>query len=239
MDSLVKAGIVSPSWSKDPYRGMVTDSIVVFVVRKGNPKNIHTWADLIKPGVGIVTPNPFTSGGARWNVMAAYGALRRQGKTDKQAQDYLLQLFKHTVSQDKSAANALQTFVSGRGDVAIQYENEAILAQHKGTNVDYVIPPQTILIENPIAVSIKSSHPTEAKAFVKFLRSPTGQTLWGRNGYRPILASVARQFHFPRPKVLFTIDELGGWKSVMTRFFDPTNGIVAKIEQSLGVSTSG
>jgi len=211
----------------------------VFVVRKGNPKNIHTWADLVKPGIGVVTPNPFTSGGARWNVMAAYGAMRREGKTDKQAQQYLLQLFQHTVSQDKSAANALQTFVSGRGDVAIQYENEAILAQHAGTNVDYVIPPQTILIENPIAVSLKSSHPTQAKAFVNFLRSPTGQTLWGRNGYRPIVASVARQFHFPRPKVLFTIDDLGGWKAVTNRFFDPTNGIVTKIEQSLGVSTSG
>jgi sulfate transport system substrate-binding protein len=239
VDTLVKAGLVSPSWNKDPYRGMVTDSIVVFVVRKGNPKHIKTWADLVKPGVGIVTPNPFTSGGARWNVMAAYGAQRALHRTPAQSVAYLQKFFKNTVSQDKSAANALQTFVSGKGDVAIQYENEAIAAQRKGVPVDYVVPQQTILIENPIAVISKTSHPTQAKAFVKWLRSPTAQTIWGRNGYRPILASVARQFHFPHPKALFTIDQLGGWKAVTSKFFDPSNGIVAKIEQGLGVSTTG
>src|SRR4051794_6185131 len=239
MDALVKAGIVASGWNKDPYRGMVTDSVVAFVVRKGNPKHIKTWDDLVKPGVQVVTPNPFSSGGARWNVMAAYGGLRKPGRTDKQAQAYLTKLFQHTVAQDRSAANALQTFVSGKGDVAIQYENEAILAQHKGTSVDYVIPAQTILIENPIAVAAKTSHPTEAKAFVKYLRSPAGQTLWAKNGYRPVVASVLHKFKFPRPKVLFTIDDLGGWKAVTNRFFDPSSGIVTKIEQSLGVSTSG
>src|SRR5438067_2014983 len=140
IDYLVRKGLVPKNWSENSHRGITSNSVVVFVVRDGNPKHIKGWSDLVKPDIQVITPNPFTSGGARWNVMAAYGAQRRGGKTDKQAQAYLLQLFKNTVSQDKSAASALQTFVSGRGDVAIQYENEAILAQHKGTNVDYVVP---------------------------------------------------------------------------------------------------
>jgi sulfate/thiosulfate transport system substrate-binding protein len=238
VDSLVKAGLVSSSWNKDAFRGMVTNSIAVLVVRKGNPKHVKTWADLIKPGISVITPNPFTSGGARWNIMAAWGALRKQGKTEKQANAYLDTLFHHVSVQDKSGRDAMNTFVNGKGDVAISYENEAIQAQLSGAQIDYVIPDQTILIENPIAVISKSSHPNEAKAFVAFLRSPKGQTIWAQNGYRPVLATVRRKFHFKNPKTLFSIDDLGGWKSVTTKFFDPRNGIITKIEQGIGVSTS-
>src|SRR5207253_5224505 len=150
---LVKDGIVPSSWDAGPHKGIVTDSVVALAVRKGNPKHITGWNDLVKPGVKIVTPNPFTSGGARWNIMAAYGSQIAQGKTPAQAQAFLAALLKNVVVQDKSARDSLQTFSSGKGDVLISYENEAITAQQKGVKLDYVVPAQTILIENPIAVT--------------------------------------------------------------------------------------
>src|SRR5262245_34588640 len=150
---LVDSGLVSEDWADTPTKGMVTDSVVVFVVRKGNPKGIETWDDLLKDGVEVINPNPFTSGGARWNVMAAYGAQLQQGKSEEEAAEYLKSLFSHIAVQDKSAREALQTFVGGKGDVMLAYENEAITAQQKGEDVDYVVPDQTVLIENPAAVT--------------------------------------------------------------------------------------
>ena len=182
VDELVAAGLVDPKWKRQSYRGMVTNSLVVFVVRDGNPKKIRGWNDLIKPGVQVVTPNPFTSGGARWNVMAAYGAQRKLGKTDKQAQDYLLKLFKNVVSQDKSARDSLQTFNAGRGDVLLAYENEALFARSRNQGFPFVIPRSTILIENPIAVLRTSEHKPEANAFLRFLRTPGAQRTFAENG---------------------------------------------------------
>jgi sulfate transport system substrate-binding protein len=236
---LVKAGDVSSTWANDQYHGFVTDSVVALVVRKGNPKGIKTWSDLVKPGVQVIEPNPFTSGGARWNVMAAYGAQIAQGKTEQQATAYLGQLFKNVAAQDKSARDALQTFSSGKGDVLISYENEAIAAQQKGLKVDYVIPPQTILIQNPIAVTSKASNPAKAKAFVSFLRTLAAQQIFAAKGYRPVISSLVDKTKFPTPPGLFTIDKLGGWTTVTKKFFDPATGVVAKIEQSNGVSTGG
>jgi sulfate/thiosulfate-binding protein len=236
---LVKAKLVAPDWNSDEYKGIVTDSVVVFAVRKGNPKGIHSWADLLKPGVEVVTPNPFTSGGARWNLMAGYGAQIKEGKSYAQAVAYLKTLLtKHVQVQDKSARESLATFSGGKGDVLLAYENEAITAQRKGVKLDFVIPDDTILIENPIAVTANSKHPEQAKAFVDFLRSDAGQKVFGEAGYRPVVKSVAAQFDYPKPKGLFTISELGGWDRVMARFFDPDKGEVAKIEQAAGVSTS-
>ena len=229
---LVKAKLVSRSWNKNQWKGMVTRSVVVFALRKGNPKRIRDWEDLVKPGVQVVTPNPFTSGGARWNVMAAYGAMRRKGKTDKQAIAYLTKLFKHVVSQDKSARESLQTFLAGRGDVLLAYENEAILAQRKDQPVYYLIPKATIRIENPVAVTTRGS--ASARAFVKFLHSAKAQMIFGQNGYRPVLRSAVKKFNYPVRPWLFTIQKLGGWAKVEKRFFDPKNGVMAKIEASLG-----
>src|SRR6266567_6784166 len=162
--SLVQKNLVAKNWNKDKYKGMVTRSVVVFVVRDGNPKKLKTWNDLVKPGVQVITPNPFTSGGARWNVMAAYGGALRAGKSPKQAVAYLTTLFhKHVVAQPASAREALQTFLAGRGDVLLSYENEAILAKNKGQSVNWVAPKATILIENPVAVTSTTKHPTEAK----------------------------------------------------------------------------
>jgi len=236
MAKVVKAGLVSSSWDKTPTKGMVTNSVVSFVVRPGNPKHITSWADLVKSGVGVVTPNVFSSGSAKWNLLAAYGAEVKQGKSSSQAQNYLSQLLHHAVAQPSSASAALQTFLSGQGDVLLDYESDALYAKSKSEPVQIVTPPQTIEIQNPIAVT-KSASPA-AKAFLAYLLSPAGQKVWGQQGYRPVLPSVASKFNFPKPKTLFTIDQLGGWTSVNTKFFDPQTGIVAKVEQSLGVSTA-
>src|SRR5437016_2356887 len=191
--TLVRAHLVGSSWNRNAWHGMVTRSVVVFVLRNGNPKHIRDWEDLVKPGVQVVTPNPFTSGGAKWNVMAAYGAMRRKGKTDTQATAYLNKLFHHVVSQDKSARDALNTYLSGRGDVMLAYENEAILAQQKKQPVFYLIPKATIRIENPVAMTTNAKDAKAAKAFVSFLHSPTAQTIFAKNGYRPVLKNVVRK----------------------------------------------
>jgi sulfate/thiosulfate-binding protein len=233
---LVNAGLVAKTWKQDRYKGIVTDSVVVIVTRPGNPKHIKGWNDLLKPGIQVVTPNPFTSGGARWNVMAAYGAQRQAGKTHKQAVAFLTKLFKNVVVQNNSAREALQTFASGKGDVLISYENEAIYAKRKGVSLYYKIPRSTILIENPIAVVKTSKAPAAAKAFVKFLRGTTAQGIFGQAGYRPVVKTVARKFHFPKPPQLFTIDSfgMGGWRVVQKRFFDPHTGIMVKVGRTAG-----
>jgi sulfate transport system substrate-binding protein len=232
--SLVQKKIVPKNWNKDKYKGMVTRSVVVFVVRDGNPKKLKTWNDLLKPGVQVVTPNPFTSGGARWNVMAAYGGALRSGKTPKQAVDYLGKLWKHVVAQPTSAREGLQTFLAGRGDVFLAYENEALFAQQKGQPVQFVIPKATILIENPIAVPSTSKHQAEAKVFVKFLRTTAAQKIFAQNGYRPVVSAAARGFNFPTRPQLFTIKYVGGWAKVEKKFFDPRTGIMARIQASNG-----
>src|SRR5579871_6012593 len=188
MTRLVKDGIVGADWNAGPYKGVVTDSVVVFVVRKGNPKHILTWADLVRPGVQVITPNPFTSGGARWNVMAAYGAQLKEGKTPAQAQQYLSTLFHHVPVQDDKASAALQTFTGGKGDVLLAYEQDALLAQQSGAPIQIVYPPQTIEIQTPIATTTKAS--SAAKKFVKWLYTPAAQTILAQTGYRPVVSSA-------------------------------------------------
>ncbi len=238
VNKLVDAGLVDESWDKAPYDGFVTNSVVVFEVRKGNPKHIKTWGDLVKPGVDVLTPNPFTSGGAKWNIMAAYGAQLEQGKSPPQALDYLGRLFKNVSVLDKSAREAGQTFSSGKGDVLIAYENEAITAQQKGEDVDYVIPDQTILIENPAAVDNKAKNPDAAKAFVDFLRTDEAQKIYAGHGYRPVDKSLVDKKKFPSPPSLFQIDKFGGWSKANDEFFDPSKGKIAKLFQSQGKSTA-
>jgi sulfate/thiosulfate transport system substrate-binding protein len=232
---LVEAGKVAPDWNQNSTHGFVTNSVVVMIVRKGNPKHIRGWSDLAEPDVQVLTPNPFTSGSARWNIMAAYGAQRREGKTPAEAERYLEELFRKVVSQDSSARNALQSFLAGQGDVLLDYEDEAIADKATGSPIEYVIPKDTILIQNPIALVGANA---SAKRFVEFLLSPPGQQIWAAHGYRPVLSNLLDPKKFPTPPGLFTIDALGGWSKVSKQFFDPTDGIVTKIEQSLGVSTA-
>ena len=213
MAKLVKAGLVSSSWDQNKTLGMVTNSVVAFVVRKGNPKHITNWSDLVKSGVQVITPNPFSSGSAQWNLLAAYGAQLKQGKSSTQAKEYLKQLLHNTVAQPASASAALQTFLGGEGDVLLDYEDDALYAQRSGEPVSVVIPPQDILIQNPIAVVKTSSNQSAAKAFVSFLVSSSGQKIWGQQGYRPVLPRWLASSPFPQPSSLFTIAYLGGWTS--------------------------
>jgi sulfate/thiosulfate transport system substrate-binding protein len=235
---LVDAGLVDEDWNQNEYDGMVTDSVVVFAVRPGNPENIQTWDDLLKEGVEVITPNPFTSGGAQWNIMAAYGAQLEQGKSDEEAIEYLRDLFlNHVPVQDKSARESLQTFAGGKGDVLLAYENEAIFAQQAGQALDYVVPDETILIENPVAVVNTSESPQAAQAFVDYLYTPEAQAVFASKGYRPVVEGVDSEFDFPDPPGLFTIADLGGWPDVRTRFFDREESIFLDIENELGVPT--
>jgi sulfate transport system substrate-binding protein len=227
---LVDNKIVAANWANNKYSGIVTRSVVVFVVRPGNPKHIRTWDDLVKPGVSVVTPNPFTSGGARWNVMAGYGAMLKEGKTKKQAVAYLKNLFQHHIaSLDSSARNATNSWASGRGDVLITYENEAIYANSKGVREDYYIPKATLQVDNPLAITTNASDPAATKAFYNFLYTPAAQNIWAQNGYRPVVKSVLAKYHFPNRPQQFTIGYLGGWHAVDKKFFDPSDGIMAKI----------
>jgi sulfate/thiosulfate-binding protein len=239
MTRLVKDKLVASDWDANPEKGFSSDSVVVFVVRKGNPKHITGWDDLTKPGVDVITPNPSTSGSARWNIMAGYGAELKEGKSPAQALAYVRTLLTKNVSvQDSAASAALQTFVSGKGDVLLDYESDAIAAQKAGDKVQYLIPKQTLLIQTPIAVTAKA--PAQAKAFLTWQWSVAGQTIWAQQGYRPVLASVAKKFasQFPTPPQLFTIDSLGGWTKVKDEFFDPDKGSITKIEQAAGVPTA-
>ncbi|HEY1510842.1 MAG TPA: sulfate ABC transporter substrate-binding protein [Solirubrobacteraceae bacterium] len=241
MTRLVADKIVASSWDANPEKGMSSDSVVVFVVRKGNPKHITGWDDLIKSGVDVITPNPSTSGSARWNILAGYGAQLKEGKTQAQALDYVKTLLTKNVSvQDSSASAALQTFTSGKGDVLLDYESDAIAAQKAGEDIQYLIPKQTLLIETPIAVTSNSKHASDAQAFLNWQWSSAGQTIWAQQGYRPVMPSVAKQFakQFPTPPQLFTIGYLGGWSKVKDEFFDPDNGSITKIEQAAGVPTA-
>ena len=234
---LVEARLVEDNWNADEYQGMVTDSVVVLAVRPGNPKGIQSWDDLIREDVEVITPNPFTSGGARWNVMAAYGAQLEPGKSEDEGIEYLRQLFSNVPVQDKSARESLQTFTGGKGDVLIAYENEVITAQQEGEELEYLIPDQTILIENPVAVVSDSQNPEQAQAFVNFLRSPESQRIFGEQGYRPIVEEVLGEFDYPTPPNLFTIDDLGGWEEVTRRFFNADSGVMADINRDVGAPT--
>ena len=233
---LVDAGLVDDDWDAGEHGGMVSDSVVVLVVREGNPKGIRDWDDLVRDDVEVITPNPFTSGGARWNVMAAYGALLERGASKREGVEYLRRLFANVPVQDKSAREALATFTGGKGDVMLAYENEAIFAQRAGEKIEYVVPDETILIENPVAVVNESRNRETAEAFVRFLRTPEAQRIFADKGYRPVVEDVLREFDYPKPAKLFTIDDLGGWDRVMDEFFDRESGIMADIERKVGVA---
>jgi sulfate/thiosulfate transport system substrate-binding protein len=241
MTRLVKDGVVARTWNANAEKGISSDSVVVLVVRKGNPKHIAGWDDLIKPGVDVITPNPSTSGSARWNILAGYGAQLKEGRSPAQALAYVKTLLtKHVSVQDSSASAALQTFTGGKGDVLLDYESDALAASNAGDQVQLVYPKQTILIETPIAVTAKNSHAASAQAFLSYQWSPEGQAIWAQQGYRPVLRSVFKVFaaKFPTPPQLFTIDFLGGWKRVKDEFFAPSTGSITKIEEAAGVPTA-
>jgi sulfate/thiosulfate-binding protein len=239
MTRLVDAGIVSADYADTEYDGGTQNSVVVFVTRPGNPEGIDSWDDLVTGEVEVITPNPFTSGGARWNLMAAYGSQIAQGRSEEEALEFVAQVLENTPVQDASARDALQTFIGGKGDVLLSYENEAIGAIAAGEELEYTIPDETILIETKAAVSEEADDREAAQAFLDFQLSDEGQRLWAENGYRPVNEKILAEYkdEFPQPKDLFTIEEFGGWETVATEFFDPASGSVAEIERELGVAT--
>jgi sulfate/thiosulfate transport system substrate-binding protein len=240
MERLVEEGeLVSKDWEKQPYGGIATDSLVVILVKKGNPLGIKSFKDLeANEDAEVVTPNPFSSGSARWNIMAIYGSALEEGKSPDQALEAVKTVLEKTVAQPGSGRDAFSAFSQGQGNVLLTYENEAIKAEKEGEDVEYVIPSATLQIETPIAVTEKAAEPA-AEDFLKFLWSNEGQELWAENGYRPVNPKLVDPKQFPSPKTLFKISKFGGWGKVNDEFFDEETGSVAKIEGELGVSTSG
>jgi sulfate/thiosulfate transport system substrate-binding protein len=239
MTRLVDAGLVAPDWNSGSNDGLVTTSVVSFVVRKGNPKGIHTWEDLLEPGVEVLTPNPFSSGAAKWNLLAGYGWASQGGKDPNAGLDYIRELITdHVKVQDKSGREALQNFIGGNGDVLLSYEYEAITANKNGEDLEYVIPDDTIKIDIDIATT--KDAPAEAKSFLDYVLSDDGQQKFADWGYRPVDADVlaANKDKFPDPPGLFTIEDLGGWDTVNTDLFDIEGGAIAQIEEDAGVSTA-
>jgi sulfate/thiosulfate transport system substrate-binding protein len=238
MERLVEEGQVDASWDKQPHDGIAQDSVVVITVRKGNPEGIESLDDVLTKDVDVVTPNPFSSGAARWNIMAVYGTEINAGKSPDEALAAVKTLLEKAVAQPGSARDALAAFTQGQGDVLLGYENEAIKAQNEGEDIEYVVPPSTILIETPIAVTKDAPEPA-AQDFLDFIWSDAGQEIWAENGYRPVNPKLVDSKQFPTPDKLFKISQFGGWGKVNDEFFDEETGSVANIEGELGVSTSG
>ena len=241
MERLVEEGeLVSKAWTKQPHGGIATDSVVVILVEKGNPLGIKSFQDLEEnEDAEVITPNPFSSGSARWNIMAVYGSAIEEGANEAEALEAVKAVLEETAAQPGSGRDAFSAFSQGEGNVLLTYENEAIKAENEGEDVEYVIPPYTIQIETPIAVTAEAPEP-QAEDFLKFLWSDEGQELWAENGYRPVNPKLVDPKQFPEPENgLFKISKFGGWSKVKDQFFDEEEGSVAKIEQELGVSTSG
>ncbi|HEY1687721.1 MAG TPA: sulfate ABC transporter substrate-binding protein [Solirubrobacteraceae bacterium] len=239
MERLVQEGeIVAKNWESQPYKGIAEDSVVTITVRKGNPKGIKTFNDLLSKNVQIITPNPFSSGSARWNLMAVYGTVLNEGKSPAEALAAVKNVLSKTIAQPGSARDATEAFSQGEGDVLLGYENEAIKLSKEGNGeYEYIVPPSTIQIETPIAVT-KSAPEPAAQDFLKFVWSNAGQEIWAENGYRPVNPKLVNAKQFPTPPHLFKISQFGGWAKVNKEFFDEETGSVAKIENELGVSTS-
>ena len=239
MERLVEEGeLVAKDWDKQQIRGIAQDSVVVIIVRKGNPEGIKSFDDLLSKDVDVVTPNPFSSGSARWNIMAVYGNAINEGKSPDEALAEVKTVLEKTVAQPGSGRDALAAFTQGEGDVLLSYENEAIKAEDEGEDIEYVVPDSTILIETPIAVTTDAPEPA-AQDFLNYIWSDAGQEIWAENGYRPVNPELVDQKQFPTPKDLFKISQFGGWGKVNDDFFDDETGSVAKIEGELGVSTTG
>jgi sulfate/thiosulfate transport system substrate-binding protein len=241
---LVDAGLVADTWDDGPTKGIVSSSVVVFAVREGNPEGIETWDDLIQPGIEIVTPNPASSGAARWNALAAWGQVIENGGTEADAEAYLTSFFNNVVSLPNSGRDATTAFLGGTGDVLMAYENEAILAHQNGEEFDYLIPETTMLIENPGAVLIDAN--PKAAHWLDFVLSEDGQRQLALKGFRPVIDGVEVEEvegandpsdPFPEPTSLLTVEEdFGSWGELSDKFFDEESGLVTQIIAASGKS---
>jgi sulfate/thiosulfate transport system substrate-binding protein len=242
MQRLVDAGLVAEDWKNNETKGIVTSSVVSFVVREGNPENIQGWDDLVKPGVEVITPNPASSGSAKWNILAAWAHATGGGGSDAEGEAFVTKLLQNTIALPPSAREATTAFSEGNGDVLISYENEAILARQSGEPVEYLVPDDTLLIENPAAVVTDA--PESAQSFLDFLVSPEAQADYAAAGFRPVVEGVELPEvegandpadPFPTPGTLYTVDEdFGGWAEADTKFFDDAEGIIPKLQAKTG-----
>lgn len=233
-----QAGLIKSGWEREqPNNSIVTRSVVALVTRPGNPKGIRTWTDLVKPGIGVITPNPKTSGGAQWNFLALWGAVTRTGGNESKARQFVTQVFKNVPILPKDARSASDTFYKqGQGDVLVTYENEVLLAKLSGQGAaPFVVPQTNISIENPVAVvdrnAARHGNQKVADAFVKFLYTPEAQREFAKVGFRPVNGAVSKQVQskFPKVNKLFTVGQLGGWSTVQTKFFND-RGIFDQIQ---------
>ncbi len=239
---LVDAGLVADTWDDGPTKGIASSSVVVFAVREGNPEGIETWEDLIQPGIEIVTPNPASSGAARWNALAAWGQVIESGGTEADAEAYVTSFFNNVVALPNSGRDATTAFLGGTGDVLMAYENEAILAHQNGEEFDYLIPETTMLIDNPGAVLIDAN--PKAEQWLDFVLSEDGQRQFALKGFRPVIEGVefdevegANDPADPFPAVtnLLTVDEdFGSWDELSDKFFDEESGLVTQIIAASG-----
>lgn len=244
---LVDEGLVAEDWKDNETKGIATSSVVVFVVREGNPDDIQTWDDLVEPGVEIITPNPGSSGSARWNILAAWAHVTGNGGSEDEAKDFITKLLENTIALPGSGREATTAFTDGSGDVLLSYENEAILAKQSGAEIDYVVPPDTLLIENPAAVTSDAGE--EAQAFLEFMTSPEAQADYAQSGFRPVVDGVEvgevegandPADPFPAPEKLFTIDDdFNGWGEAADKYFGDGEegnplGIITELQQQTG-----
>ncbi len=241
VQKLVDEKLVSPDWNTTPTKGILTQSVVVMVVRPGNPKGIKGWDDLVKPGVKVITPNPASSGSAKWNILAAYGQVLANGGSEADAKAYLKKFFGNVASLPGSARDATTSFTSGSGDVLLSYENEAILARQSGTDFDYVVPDETLLIQNPGAVTTEAT--PAAEDFLTYLTGKEAQTAYAAAGFRPLQSDITVEVEgandpsnpYPAPAKLLTVDkDFGGWGEANTKFFDEDKGVVTLIQKETG-----
>ena len=242
MQRLVDAGLVAEDWKDNETKGIATSSVVTFVVREGNPEGIEGWDDLVQPGVEIITPNPASSGSAKWNILGAWAHITGAGGSDAEAEEFVTQFLKNTIALPSSGREATTAFSEGNGDVLISYENEAILARQNGEAFDYVVPDDTLLIENPAAVTTDA--PAAAEDFLAFLTTPEAQADYALSGFRPVVDGVEipevegandPSNPFPEPGTLYTIDELfNGWAEANTKYFDEEEGIIPRLQADTG-----
>lgn len=229
---LVQAQKVSADWNTGPTGGSPFGSVVTFVVRAGNPDNIHDWSDLLRPGLEVVVPNPTITGSGKWSLLAAYAAASHGNQDPAAGLAFVDSLvLEHVKAAPANGIQATNAFTQGTGDVLITSESNAIDAQRKGEKIDYITPPQTLKVDNVVAVTSGGPHVDAATKLRDYVYTAGAQRLWARAGFRPVDPTVAAEFatQFPAPQKLWTIADLGGWRQIDPRLFDSENGSITKI----------